>query len=140
MSTKIKLSGTPVAKPRPKAWYNRKTGHMHHYYKNQKKIKGFENYLRDKAEKVMSKPILGAVKVDILFYLPRPKRIIWKTKPMPSCYCDKRPDWDNLAKSVCDGLNGVAWQDDGQIADITVKKLYHAGHKRPRTEITISKI
>lgn len=134
---RIVVSGTPIAKPRPKAWYNKKTGRMHHYYKNEKQIKGFENYLREKAEMAFSQPLTGPVGLTINFFLPRPKRLIWKSKPMPSCYCDKRPDWDNLAKAVCDGLNGVAWLDDGQVSLISIGKFYHAGDEGPRTEIEI---
>lgn len=36
----------------------------------------------------------------------------------------KKPDADNIAKVVCDALNGVAYHDDSQIARLTVKKTY----------------
>lgn len=36
----------------------------------------------------------------------------------------KKPDADNIAKVVCDALNGVAYHDDSQIARLTVKKVY----------------
>lgn len=35
-----------------------------------------------------------------------------------------RPDLDNLAKLVMDGLNGLAWTDDAQIAHLTATKRY----------------
>ena len=135
---KIVVSGTPVAKPRPKAWYNKKSGRMHHYYKSGKEIKGFENYLRSKAENVFFRPLTGPVELYVKFYMPRPKRLIWKTKAMPECWCDKRPDVDNMLKSVTDALNGVAWLDDGQISHVRAKKLYHPGNEGPRTEIFIA--
>jgi Holliday junction resolvase RusA-like endonuclease len=34
----------------------------------------------------------------------------------------RKPDADNIAKIVMDALNGVAWHDDAQIADLTVTK------------------
>ena len=36
----------------------------------------------------------------------------------------KRPDIDNLVKSVLDALNGVAWEDDSQIISISAHKHY----------------
>jgi Holliday junction resolvase RusA-like endonuclease len=35
-----------------------------------------------------------------------------------------RDDWDNLAKSVCDAINGVCYLDDSQIVGGTVRKFY----------------
>lgn len=35
-----------------------------------------------------------------------------------------RPDGDNLLKAVGDGLNGVVWKDDSQIAVAEIRKLY----------------
>lgn len=48
----------------------------------------------------------------------------------------KRPDVDNLAKLVLDGMKD-AWHDDSQIADIHAVKLYG---KEPRTVIHIRKL
>ena len=36
----------------------------------------------------------------------------------------KRPDLDNIIKSVLDGLNGHAFKDDGQVVGIHAVKLY----------------
>ena len=36
----------------------------------------------------------------------------------------KKPDVDNLVKSVLDGLNGIAFMDDSQICCITAAKRY----------------
>lgn len=36
----------------------------------------------------------------------------------------KKPDADNLAKAILDGLNGVAWVDDTQVVKLTVAKTY----------------
>jgi Holliday junction resolvase RusA-like endonuclease len=36
----------------------------------------------------------------------------------------KKPDIDNLIKSVCDGLNGVAYKDDSQIVKLTSSKIF----------------
>jgi Holliday junction resolvase RusA-like endonuclease len=36
----------------------------------------------------------------------------------------KKPDADNIAKIIADGLNGVAYHDDAQIVSLQVEKLY----------------
>jgi Holliday junction resolvase RusA-like endonuclease len=59
---------------------------------------------------------------------------------MPEIFSDKRPDIDNLAKSVIDGLNSVAFNDDAQIADLHITKKYHAGNANSKTIVIIEKI
>lgn len=36
----------------------------------------------------------------------------------------KKPDIDNVVKSVLDGLNGIAYRDDTQIVSLTCKKIF----------------
>jgi crossover junction endodeoxyribonuclease RusA len=45
-------------------------------------------------------------------------------------------DWDNFAKSLCDGMNGVVWPDDRAIVSATVR--LHLDRLAPRAEITVS--
>ena len=42
----------------------------------------------------------------------------WKLHPT------KKPDADNIAKVICDALNGVAYGDDTQVVNLNVKKRY----------------
>lgn len=35
-----------------------------------------------------------------------------------------KPDGDNIAKAIKDGLNGVAWRDDCQVAQLTCVKRW----------------
>ena len=35
-----------------------------------------------------------------------------------------RPDLDNLAKSVLDGMSGIVFTDDSQITDLEINKRY----------------
>ena len=46
----------------------------------------------------------------------------------------KKPDLDNICKIVCDALNGIAYADDKQIAELSCCKFYS---RNPRIEITI---
>lgn len=36
----------------------------------------------------------------------------------------KKPDLDNIAKVVCDALNGIAYKDDSQVCRLAVVKQY----------------
>lgn len=35
-----------------------------------------------------------------------------------------KPDTDNIAKSILDSLNGIAYKDDKQVVKLTVEKRY----------------
>lgn len=47
----------------------------------------------------------------------------------------KKPDIDNLVKSVLDALNDIAWEDDSQIIRLNIQKEYS---KEPYVYIRIS--
>lgn len=53
-------------------------------------------------------------------------------------YCDKKPDIDNIIKSIQDGLNGVAYSDDNQIVCLEAYKVYT--EEQSRVEITLQEI
>jgi Holliday junction resolvase RusA-like endonuclease len=36
----------------------------------------------------------------------------------------QKPDADNLAKAIKDALNRLAWTDDAQVAELTVRKMW----------------
>ncbi|WP_250673527.1 RusA family crossover junction endodeoxyribonuclease [Paraclostridium ghonii] len=46
----------------------------------------------------------------------------------------KKPDLDNIIKSIADSLNGIAYKDDAQVVEVVSKKFYS---NRPRVEVTI---
>jgi Holliday junction resolvase RusA-like endonuclease len=47
----------------------------------------------------------------------------------------RRRDVDNCAKSICDALNGIAYLDDSQVAQLSVE--CRLDRQRPRAEISI---
>lgn len=71
--------------------------------------------------------------VKIAFYLPMPKTLA-KKKSEPGRPITK-PDLDNVAKAILDGLNGFAWRDDNQVCDLQIGKYYTRGS--PSIEIEI---
>ena len=46
----------------------------------------------------------------------------------------KKPDWDNVGKTIADSLNKIAYHDDAQIVDGMVRKFYS---DNPRVEVKI---
>ena len=49
----------------------------------------------------------------------------------------KKPDADNLAKCVCDALNGMAYTDDSQIVELIVEKHYST---IPHVDVEITEV
>ena len=49
----------------------------------------------------------------------------------------RKPDADNVAKSVLDALNGVAWLDDAQVTHLSVRKLERRRATRARTAVRV---
>ena len=49
-----------------------------------------------------------------------------------------KPDGDNILKIVCDALNGVAWKDDAQVAEMVCRKWRTTGEQR--VEVTIEEL
>lgn len=47
------------------------------------------------------------------------------------------PDADNIAKSVLDALNGLAWADDAQVHELHIYKLDRERGAEPKTLVNI---
>lgn len=62
-------------------------------------------------------PVPVAVRIDV--YRALPKRTPIKVQAQPDTV---RPDVDNIAKAILDGLNGVAYDDDAQVVDLHIVK------------------
>jgi Holliday junction resolvase RusA-like endonuclease len=48
-----------------------------------------------------------------------------------------KPDTDNIAKSILDSLNGIAYKDDKQAVKLTVEKRYD---EIPSVSVWISEV
>jgi len=83
-------------------------------------------------------PLGGPVTMRVLFILPRPKSLMWKSKPTPRLPHVTKPDVDNLVKACTDCLNQVAWRDDSQLVVLTASKFIASGSEKPHVEIEIA--
>lgn len=67
------------------------------------------------------------LKVKIIAYFEIPKSTSKKKqKQMLDCeiFPTVKPDTDNIAKSILDSLNGIAYLDDKQVVKLEVEKYY----------------
>ena len=84
-------------------------------------------------------PLDGPLSLEVAFVLPRPQSRIWKSKPMPREPHVKRPDGDNLLKSLKDALSGLLWRDDCQVWHVDQTKFVAAGNEQPHVWMRLEK-
>ena len=82
----------------------------------------------------------GPVRMNLIFYLPRPKSLCRKKDPDGPVYHAGVKDIDNLYKAVADALEKIIYRDDGQIAEVLIAKFYHEKDRGPRAEISLWQI
>jgi len=80
------------------------------------------------------------LEVEIISEYPITKSITKRDRELilsGSVQPKKKPDLDNVAKVVCDALNGVAYIDDAQICKLYIEKRYS---ENPKLTINIDVI
>jgi Holliday junction resolvase RusA-like endonuclease len=130
------IPAIPIAQPRPRAVslngqarvFGAPKSHAVHAFKATCRM-AFEENRRG------SKPIDYPIELELVFVLPRPK--MPKNRGTHRLPHGKRPDFDNLAKSVVDALTGLLWQDDSLLYDVRTTKWIAAADEQPHVEILI---
>ena len=83
----------------------------------------------------------GPVRVDLVFYLPRPQRLMRKRDPDGPVPATCKPDRDNAEKLLLDVWTRMGfWCDDAQVCDGRVVKLYTAKNGREGVQVTMTQI
>lgn len=93
------------------------------------KTVNYENWVKAcYLEKYRNNNLLDApLEVHIIAYYEIPKSVSKKKKQDMldnKIYPTIKPDTDNIAKSILDSLNGIAYKDDKQIVSLKVDKYY----------------
>ena len=117
--TTFSIPGKPFAKQRPK--FSRRIGRAF----TPKETRNFEDMVRAMALQHFPEPLTGAVEIAVLAIFEPPPS--WSKKKRAGHMHQlhtQRPDFDNLQKAVCDGLNRVAFADDSQIAKASCEKRW----------------
>lgn len=124
---RISVPGLPQGKGRPRLSTR---GGFARAYTPQKTV-AYEGLIALAAQDIMNGAALleGPVKVTAFARFPVPDSWSKKRKALAadgSLYHTSKPDGDNIAKALGDGLNGIVWKDDSQVAVFTIIKLYGA--------------
>ena len=122
----------PVAKARPRWSHGR-------VYTPSRTVNA-ENMIRKAWKNAGGEMIHGPVAVSIDFLMQTPKSWSKAKKEMAQVQEIlplKKPDIDNLVKTVLDALNGLAYDDDKQIIELSAHKRYN---KYPGTVIRVREI
>lgn len=117
MAIKITIPGKPVPKERPRLGTRGRKAFIY----TPPATKEYEKAVGWEAKAQGCQPMDGPVKVSL------------------EVFVRGRMDVDNVAKSILDGLNGVAYEDDDQVVELLVKKHKVTNTADERVEIEIRK-
>ena len=125
MMIKFIVSGKPQGKARPRF---RRCGSFVSTY-NPKSTSDYEKLVKlsaiEQCKEELDKEYQGIVKVFIKAYFKPNKSISRKQyNYLIGTEYLKKPDSDNIAKIICDSLNGLAYKDDSQVAYLEIEKYY----------------
>jgi len=129
------VPGIPKAKGRPR--FFRRGTHVGTY--TDKASAAFEDSVAFHAQAAGITLMEGPVRISITAIWPM-KGQPRKTSPRPSIWKPTRPDLDNVIKSICDGLNGIAFQDDSQVCVVIARKVHAAQGEGARTIVKLEEI
>lgn len=104
-----------------------------------KESKDYKSFVRLVASQVAPETLITEeIKLTVDVYLKIPKK--YHTKPKMALINagelrpTTKPDIDNLAKGIKDGLSKIIWHDDSQVIELVARKWYS---DNPRAEVTI---
>lgn len=129
------VPGQPVGKMRHRAVSRKRrdtsTGQMGSYIAHitPQRTEDYEALVASTGCKAMQarQLIAGPVLVELHMGLSIPQSMSKKRRALAVAgriFPTKKPDVDNVIKSIFDGLNGAVWVDDVQVVDTVVRKRY----------------
>lgn len=124
MEIEFTIMGDPVGQGRPR--FARRRGYVQTY--DPPKSREYKARIAQSFQRAyMGDPLAKPIRLTIKAYFSVPRsysksrtRACLEGLEKPA----KKPDFDNIAKGVCDALNGLAYQDDKQIVQASVYKAY----------------
>jgi Holliday junction resolvase RusA-like endonuclease len=144
MKIDFTVPGDPIALKRHRTYTKDKKGRPLKFPRQvDPSVEDKSDFLAKAMENRPDVPFNEPLRLELMFYFSRPQshyrsgKLSHMLKPNAPEWHIKTPDADNLAKFVCDSLNGVYWKDDSCICFLLVTKRYG---NTPRVEISISTI
>lgn len=83
-------------------------------------------------------PIDCPIALKVNFVMRRPARLMRKKDPEGQLPCDRKPDLDNLCKSVKDGLSSIL-TNDSRVVKIEATKMYAEKSGLCRVEVELER-
>jgi Holliday junction resolvase RusA-like endonuclease len=118
------IDANPVPKGRPR--FRRTKTFITTY--TPKKTLDFEELVRKQSKEAMGPTDLLETPISVYLYFRLPIPQSYSKKRKEACLSGfrhtKRPDLDNLIKTVLDGMNGMIYKDDSQITSLHCTKVY----------------
>lgn len=119
------VEGNPIGKGRPRF---RRTKNFVQTYTDSKTA-AWEEKIKTAAKQAMGETPPLETPVSVYAYFGMAVPASYSKKRTSACLKGleaptKRPDLDNMAKAVLDAMNGVVFQDDCQIINLHLKKVY----------------
>lgn len=131
----------PVAQPRQRHRVMKMGGNsfVKNYTPADHPVNAFKSAVQVAAKAAYDGPPLeGPLLLRAAFVLPRPKKYCRKKDDPGRLWCSSKPDIDNLAKSLKDALNRLAWKDDSQVCMAELEKKYASMDEQPFVGVTIT--
>jgi Holliday junction resolvase RusA-like endonuclease len=131
---KFTIPGEPVAKGRPRVT---KTGIAY----TPKKTKDYETlvqeiYFSTFGQTMFTEPL--TMHINAYFKIPKTASKKKKEQMLQGIIRPvKKPDCDNIVKSIADALNNIAYEDDKQLVRVSIDKFYS---DTPRAEVILEKL
>lgn len=123
MMCDFEIEGKPVGKGRPR--FKRMGNFVQTYTPTA--TADYEKLVRLRFQNAGGQITDKPVKIEIVAFFAPPKSTRKKEKAemlSSRILPVKKPDCDNIAKIVLDALNKIAYKDDSQVIELSVKKLY----------------
>lgn len=93
------------------------------------KTRDFEEAIALYAKQAMCQclPVAAGCSVFVQITVSLVPPLSWSRKRRSAlfgAFCPKKPDADNIAKSILDAMNGIVYMDDSQVVGLSVHKFY----------------
>lgn len=124
MIKKFRIPGEPTGKGRPR--FSTRGGFVKTY--TPEKTASFENLAKlCYLDQCGAEKLEGEIRADVtaVFAVPQSFSKRKKAEALKGInHPTKKPDCDNIAKTILDALNGIAYEDDKAVVVLTVRKVY----------------
>lgn len=136
----FRVNSIPVAQPRQRHRVLTVAGKSfaQNYTPTKAPVNVFKAAVQAEAAKAFPNgPMEGPVHLAVIFIMPRPQSMRWAKREMVREWHAKKPDAENLCKSLMDAMTGYCFVDDCQVVILGAQKLIASGDESPHVEVEV---